>query len=411
MRRRHDMPFGASPLEDGGVRFALWAPAARSVAVEIGEDAPDRYAMAAQKGGWFQLETDAAAHGSRYRFLIDGQQRVPDPASRHQPGDVHGASRVVDPVRFNWRDGEWRGRPWEETVLYELHPGTFTPEGGFDGIQRRLDHLESLGVTAVELMPVADWPGTRNWGYDGVYPYAPDDRLGGPDGLKAMVQAAHERGLMVFLDVVYNHFGPEGNYLNLYAPQFFTGRHETPWGKAINFDGEDCEAVRAFFVHNALYWIEEYGIDGLRLDAVHAIADDSETHILTEIARAVHDAVPADRRVHMVLENDDNAARFLSGDNSSPDCYVAQWNDDVHHAYHVLLTGESYGYYEDYADRPAERLGRSLTEGFAYQGEASHHRGGRSRGERSDHLPPTAFVSFSASASTSWRTLARWKRR
>jgi 1,4-alpha-glucan branching enzyme/maltooligosyltrehalose trehalohydrolase len=321
--------------------------------------------------------------------------RVPDPASRLQADDVHGPSVVIDPKAWDWRDEHWRGRPWHEAVIYELHLGSFTPEGDFAGVERRLDHLLSLGVTALELMPLADFPGARNWGYDGALLFAPDSRYGSPDSLKSLIQAAHARGLMVFLDVVYNHFGPEGNYLHLYAPQFFTEHHHTPWGAAINFDTPDSHWVREFFIHNALYWLEEYHFDGLRLDAVQTILDDSQPDILQALARRVGEQFGAQRQIHLVLENDANAARYLErGRDDSPAYYVAQWNDDYHHSQHALLTGEVTGYYQDYADDPLYLFGRCLNEGFAYQGEASDYRGGRLRGESSLQLPPAAFVNF-----------------
>ncbi|MGE0746829.1 MAG: malto-oligosyltrehalose trehalohydrolase [Rhodospirillales bacterium] len=391
-RRAHAMPFGAGVLEDGRTRFRIWAPAARSMSVRL----PDRtLPMSAAGGGWHETVSDAAPAGTRYRYVVDGGTEVPDPAARFQPDDVHGASEVIDPRAYAWSDGAWRGRPWHETVLYELHVGTFTAEGSYAGVAARLDHLAELGITAIELMPLADAPGTRNWGYDGVCLYAPEARYGRPEDLKALVDAAHSRGLMVFLDVVYNHFGPEGNYLSQTAPGFFTERHHTPWGAAINFDGDDSAPVRDFFVHNALYWIEEYHFDGLRLDAVHAIVDDSHPHILTEIAESVRSAIPSDRHVHLVLENDDNAARFLRRDaEGRPRWYDAQWNDDLHHVLHCAITGESAGYYTDYTDHTADRIGRCLAEGFDYQGEPSRHRGGARRGEPSAALPPTAFVGF-----------------
>jgi malto-oligosyltrehalose trehalohydrolase len=284
-------------------------------------------------------------------------------------------------------------------VFYELHLGCFggtSPrEGSFAGAARRLPYLAELGVTAVELMPVAAFPGSRNWGYDGVLPFAPDASYGRPEELKAFVEQAHALGLMVFLDVVYNHFGPEGNYLHLYAPQFFTERHRTPWGAGINFDGEHSATVREFFVHNALYWLTEYRLDGLRIDAVHAIADDSQTHILTQLAEAVAAGPGRERRVHMVIENDANEAHHLARNaDGTPRRCTAQWNDDFHHAIHVLLTGERDGYYADYADAPARRLGRCLAEGYAYQGEPSAFRDGAPRGEPSRGLPPTAFVNL-----------------
>ncbi|MFO1431733.1 MAG: malto-oligosyltrehalose trehalohydrolase [Candidatus Competibacteraceae bacterium] len=391
------MPFGAQLLEEGGVRFRLWAPTAQHVelCLETGGDRDAVLPMPAVGDGWFELVTDQAKAGDLYRYRIDGKLQVPDPASRYNPKDVHGPSQIVDPSRFAWKNLDWLGRPWEEVVLYELHVGTFTPKGTFKAAKERLDYLVDLGVTAIELMPIADFPGKRNWGYDGVLPYAPDAGYGSPDDLKDLIQAAHERGLMVFLDVVYNHFGPEGNYLSAYARDFFTDRHKTPWGDAINFDGPNNRVVRDFFIHNALYWLEEFNFDGLRLDAVHAIVDDSQPHILEELAEAVRQGPGRERHCHLVLENGLNIARYLSRDNlGGPRYYNAQWNDDIHHAMHILLTGEKDGYYMDYADKPVWYLGRCLSEGFAYQGEPSPFEKGRERGEPSAHLPTTAFVSF-----------------
>ena len=390
MQRRHAMPFGAELAADR-CRFRLWAPSAKRVDLVLdGISHP----LSAAADGWYE-RTIAARAGSRYRFRVDGGQEVPDPASRFQPDDVHGPSEVIDPTAFAWKDEGWRGRVWEEAVVYELHVGSFTAAGNFNGVRDRLDHLVDLGVTAIELMPLADFPGQRNWGYDGVLPYAPDSRYGRPEDLKELVQAAHARGLMVLLDVVYNHFGPEGNYLSLYAAPFFTDRHQTPWGAAINFDGPGSRVVRDYYIHNALFWLEEYHFDGLRLDAVHAIHDDSAPSILEEIADAVGRGPGAQRRVHLVLENDDNAARYFTRTaDGKPRWYTAQWNDDVHHAFHVLGTGETGGYYGDYAADPVASLGRCLAEGFAYQGEPSPYRDGARRGEPSNDLPPTAFVSF-----------------
>ncbi|MGB5081022.1 MAG: malto-oligosyltrehalose trehalohydrolase [Burkholderiales bacterium] len=387
--RIHRMPFGAETLGEAGTRFRLWAPAARTVELCLergggGQVLP----MPATGDGWHELLTGEAA-GCRYRYRIDAGIEVPDPASRFQPQDVHGASEVVDPRAFSWKDGDWRGRPWEEAVIYELHVGSFTPEGTYAGVRGRLGHLQNLGATAIELMPIADFPGARNWGYDGVLPFAPESRYGRPEALKELVQAAHAAGLMMFLDVVYNHFGPEGNYLQRYAPDFFTERHHTPWGAAINFDGPGSRTVRDYFIHNALYWLEEYRFDGLRLDAVHAILDDSTPHILAELAAAVRAGPGRDRQIHLVLENDANQARYLGAGG-----YAAQWNDDLHHALHALITGEKGSYYADYSGEPARHLGRCLAEGFAYQGERSAHRGGRPRGESSAALAPIAFVGF-----------------
>jgi malto-oligosyltrehalose trehalohydrolase len=294
---------------------------------------------------------------------------------------------VIDPGAYRWKAAGWRGRPWHEAVVYELHVGTFTPNGTYAGAAERLDDLARLGVTAIELMPLAQPAGSRNWGYDGVLPFAPQHAYGTPDELKAFVDAAHARGLAVLLDVVYNHFGPEGNYLHQFAEPFFTERHHTPWGAAINVDGEGSDTVRELFVQNALYWLQEYRFDGLRLDAVHEIRDDSQRPFLIELAARVRAAVEPDRHVHLVLENDANQTRLLAS-------YDAQWNDDAHHALHVLTTGESDGYYRDFAREPARLLGRALAEGFAFQGEPSEHRGGAPRGEPSGMLTATAFVDF-----------------
>ncbi len=395
MKRRHDMPFGAECRDDGSVRFRLWAPAARRVTLSLQHT--ERCAeipLERDDHGWFELTTKQAKAGSQYFFRIDDGKEVPDPASRFQPREVHGPSEVIDPTAFHWQDQEWNGRPWDEAVIYELHVGAFTPAGTFAAVCERLEYLSELGVTAIELMPVADFPGRRNWGYDGVYPFAPESIYGRPEHLKELVQRAHSRGMMVFLDVVYNHFGPEGNYLNSYAPQFFTNRHHTPWGAAINFDGEESRIVRDFFIHNALYWITEYHIDGLRLDAVHEIIDDSNPHILTELATTVRARSESGRHIHLILENDRNESRYLARQSCRAVAYTAQWNDDFHHSMHALVTGERDGYYSDFAERPLDLLGRSLASGFAFQGEVSLFRGGKRRGEPTTGLPPTAFVSF-----------------
>jgi maltooligosyltrehalose trehalohydrolase len=305
--------------------------------------------------------------------------------------DVHGPSEVIDPSDYEWSDAGWLGRPWAECVLYELHIGAFTPEGTFRSVIGRLDYLGELGVTAIELMPVADFAGRWNWGYDGVLPFAPDSSYGRPEDLKALIDAAHRRGIAVLLDVVYNHFGPDGHYLPAYAP-IFTERHETPWGAAVNFDGDGSSMVRAMIVDNAVYWITEFNLDGLRLDAVHAIVDDSREHILDVIACTVR-RLTGDRHVHLILENEANqASRLCRGADGKPGRFTAQWNDDVHHVLHAAVSGESAGYYADYAG-DTERLGRALAEGFAFQGEIMRYRGS-SRGEPSAGLPPEAFVSF-----------------
>lgn len=390
------MPFGAELQTGGATRFRLWAPGAAGVDLEVENDSGRaRMPMRALDAGWHELVAPGVPAGTRYRFVLPDGLSVPDPASRRNPLDVHGPSEVVDPLAYAWHDDDWRGRAWEEAVLYELHIGTFTPEGTFAAARGRLADLAELGITAVELMPVADFPGKRNWGYDGVLPYAPEASYGTPDDLKALVDAAHGLGLMVLLDVVYNHFGPEGNYLHTYCPQFFNPAHPTPWGAAINFDGEASRTVRDYFVHNALYWVGEYRLDGLRLDAVHAIRDESNPDIVSEIAHAIAEGPGRERRVHLVLENDRNESHYLErAAGHAPDCATAQWNDDLHHALHVLVAREVDGYYADYADAPVERLARALAEGFVYQGEASAFRGGAPRGEPSRHLPPAAFISF-----------------
>ncbi|MFZ1416705.1 MAG: malto-oligosyltrehalose trehalohydrolase [Defluviicoccus sp.] len=387
--------FGAQ-LHDGGARFRLWAPDCQEIALCLeGPDVTAEYPLVRDGDGWCERFVDGIRAGARYRYRIDGDLKVPDPVSRFQPDDVHGASEVIDPGAYAWRCNDWRGRPWNEAVIYELHIGTFSAEGTFRGVADRLDALVDLGVTAIELMPVADFPGARDWGYNGVLLFAPDARYGRPEELKALIDAAHARGLMVLLDVVYNHFGPEGNYLHVYARRFFDAERHTPWGAAINFDGADSRWVREFFIENAVYWLSEYRFDGLRLDAVHAIDDGSPQHILEAIPERVYAAVSADRHVHLVLENGDNEAHHLQRTpGRHPPRYVAQWNDDCHHAFHVLLTGESEGYYADYADDPGRHLARCLTEGFAYQGEPSPLRAGGKRGEPSDELPLTAFVNF-----------------
>jgi malto-oligosyltrehalose trehalohydrolase/4-alpha-glucanotransferase len=387
--RMHRMPFGAELQADGKVRFRLWAPPHREIEIELDGEAR---AMQPAGEGWHELVTDRARAGTRYRFVLPDGLRVPDPASRYQPEDVHGPSEVVDPGAYLWRDAGWRGRPWEEAVIYELHIGAFTPAGTFRAAIGRLDHLVALGVTTIEIMPIGDFPGRRNWGYDGVLPYAPDSSYGRSDDLKALVEAAHARGLMVLLDVVYNHFGPEGAYIHPIARQTFTDRRKTPWGAAINFDGPESGPVREFVIHNALYWLEEFHFDGLRLDAVHAILDDSPKHLLEELAERVRVAAP-DRHIHLILENEENRAKRLArAENGEPRWYTAQWNDDVHHALHVAASGETKGYYADYKG-DTEKLGRALAEGFAFQGELMPYRG-RPRGEPSANLPPTAFVAF-----------------
>jgi maltooligosyltrehalose trehalohydrolase len=367
--------WGARWLGDGRTQFRLWAPGQDTVALELEGARPRSLTKGA--GGWFETIAEAAP-GQAYRYRTAAGAAVPDPASRAQASDVHGWSLVTDPDSYRWREPAWTGRPWEEAVVQELHCGVL---GGFAGVAQRLPALAALGVTAVQLMPVNAVSGARNWGYDGVLPYAPTSAYGSPDALKALVDEAHRLGLMIFLDVVYNHFGPDGNYLPSYTPEFFDDSRQTPWGAAIAFGREP---VARFFIDNAIYWLNEFRFDGLRFDAVHAIADNA---FLDRLAAEVRASVVG-RETHLILENESNdAARLTRG-------FTAQWNDDFHNVMHVLLTGETQAYYQDFADQPAERLARCLAEGFIYQGEDSPNHDGAPRGSASAHLPPTAFVSF-----------------
>ncbi len=368
-----DYRFGPRLLDGGRAEFTIWAPSVASMSLRVdGSLLP----MRARDGGWFDLTATAQA-GSAYQFKLPDGTNVPDPASRAQRADVHGESLIVNPSSYRWGNDLWCNRPWHEAVIYELHPGAF---GGFTGIVEHLDRLAELGVTAIELMPIADFPGRHNWGYDGVLPYAPDSAYGSPDELKALVDAAHGKGLMVFLDVVYNHFGPDGAYLHAYAKSFFDDGVHTPWGAAIDFKRPE---VCAFFVQNALMWVNEYRFDGLRFDAVHAI---SPADFLPRLARAIR--AGANRDVHLVLEHEGNRSSLLHGPREN--LFDAQWADDWHHCLHVLLTGEREGYYESF-QTPAAQLARAMHEGFVFQGEVSPHHG-TPRGEPSGDLPPTAFV-------------------
>lgn len=368
--------FGPRLLADGETEFALWAPNAARVALVL--DGAGEVPMEKGDAGWFVARAEAPP-GTRYRFRVPGGEGeefdVPDPASRRQDGGVHGWSVVCAPDDYRWRNPDWRGRPWEEAVIWECHAGVL---GGFAGVAERLPELAELGITAIELMPVGAFSGTRGWGYDGVLPYAPDEAYGSPEDLKALVDRAHDLGLMMILDVVYNHFGPDGNYLGTYASDFFRSA-DTPWGQAVDVGREP---VARFFIDNALMWLNEYRFDGLRFDAVHAIGDDA---FLDRMGREIREGTKG-RHVHLVLENEANDPAPLEGP------YDAQWNDDFHNAAHVLLTGESASYYAAFTDAPAQRLARSLAEGFSYQGEEVEP--GRTRGAPSEHLPHTCFVNF-----------------
>jgi maltooligosyltrehalose trehalohydrolase len=365
--------FGARRQKDGTVMFRLWAPAQETVSVAI--EAGGLLPMRRSNDGWFEAVAPVP-DGTRYRYRLADGLMVPDPASTAQAPDVHDAS-VVETSTYQWRHPDWRGRPWTEAVLYEVHPGA---AGGFRGIRDDLPRLKELGITAVELMPVNDFPGERNWGYDGVLPYAPDCSYGSRDDLKELVDTAHGLGLMMFLDVVYNHFGPDGNYLHAYAPQFFRDDLNTPWGPAIDFRRKE---VRDYFISNVMMWLTEFRFDGLRFDAVHAI---QEQDWVREMAAVVRGTLDPQRHVHLVLEHHNAASHLRAG-------VDAQWNDDGHNVLHVLLTDEAGGYYADYADDPAAKLALVLSEGWVYQGERSKYLGA-ARGEPSADLPPYAHVLF-----------------
>lgn len=372
------LPFGAALQQDGTARFCIWAPDASTMRLAIESEPP--VAMHAYEGGHFELTVPCVA-GTRYGYVLPDGRRVPDPASRAQAGGPHDMSVVVDPRAYQWRTTGWQGRPWHETVIYELHVGAL---GGYSGVRARLPYLSQLGVSAIELMPIGTFDGQRNWGYDGVLPFAPESAYGTVDELKALIDAAHAEDMMVFVDVVYNHFGPSGNYLAAYASQFFDQTKPTPWGASIDFE---APCVRRYFIQNALYWLFEYRVDGLRLDAVHAIGNDAFVQALSTCVRDEIAAREPDRHVHLIFENEHNAAGLLAKTSA------AQWNDDFHNAAHVLLTGERDGYYADFEAKPMAHLARALAEGFAYQGERVE-RLGRSRGEPSSFLAPTSFVTF-----------------
>ena len=374
-------------LQEGTATFRVWAPRCRSVEVVIEGRKPE--ALAAREDGVFERALPRIGAGARYQYRLDGERYRPDPVSRFQPEGVHGPSVVVEPGRFPWTDQGFRGHALRDLVFYELHVGTFTPAGTFEAVVAHLPHLVDLGITAVELMPVAEFPGSRNWGYDGTHLYAPQSTYGGPRGLRRLVDAAHAQGLSVFLDVVYNHLGPEGNYLAEFGP-YFTDRYRTPWGRAINFDGPDSELVRRHFIDNARYWVREFHVDGLRLDAIHSIFDTSPVHVLTEVAEAAREEAQAlDRPVHIAAESHDNDRGIVlpvAEGGLGLDCV---WSDDFHHALHARLTGEQTGYYADFAG--GRGLPRALTEGFAFQGEPSKYFG-RPRGTRSAGLGGERFT-------------------
>jgi maltooligosyltrehalose trehalohydrolase len=387
-QRSHQMKFGTQ-ITGSGTRFRLWAPLCGSVGLKL--ENGTRLPMRKLSRGWFELEVEGAGQGTLYRFILDDGTAAPDPASRFQPQDVLGPSEVIDPRHFPWTDIGWVGRPWEEAILYELHVGTFTHEGTFRAAMDKLDYLADLGITAIQLMPVNDFPGRWNWGYDGALPFAPDSTYGRPEDLKALIDAAHSRRLMVLLDVIYNHFGPSGNFLPKYAP-VFTDRHQTPWGSAVNYDGEGSEMIRDLILANARYWLNEYHFDGLRLDAVHEIKDSGLNHLLHDLALLIRGSTDG-RHTHLVVENEDNDADWLRRTaDGRAGLYDAQWNDDVHHLIDMAILGEQSIFREDYALRP-DWLPHALATGFGFQGETVPTRN-VPKGKPSAEMPPTAFVSF-----------------
>ncbi|WP_338833092.1 Malto-oligosyltrehalose trehalohydrolase [Moorella humiferrea] len=415
----YGVTLGATYLGQGRCRFRLWAPLAREVAVRIVAPTERVEFLNPGERGYYEGEMEGVEPGSLYYYILDGQ-KLPDPASRFQPQGVHGPSQVMAKEDFLWSDTGWRGPIMEELIFYELHVGTFTPEGTFEAVIPHLGTLTALGVTAVELMPVAQFPGSRNWGYDGVFPFAVQASYGGPDGLRRLVNACHGHGLAVFLDVVYNHLGPEGNYLARFGP-YFTERYRTPWGPALNFDGPGSDEVRRFFIENALYWLIEFHIDGLRLDAVHAIMDNSAMPFLEELASAVKDAGERlGRRVYLIAESDLNDPRLIRPSSFGGYDLDAQWCDDFHHALHALLTGERNGYYRDFGSLGS--MARALKTGYVYTGQYSAYRqrrhgrhphltrgdrlvvfvqnhdqvGNRARGERLSVLVPFARLKLAA---------------
>jgi maltooligosyltrehalose trehalohydrolase len=380
---------GASYLGGGQTEFVVWSPGREAVRLRILTPRPREIAMEGLPGGYYRALVDDASPGTRYMYLLDAQKERPDPASRSQPEGVHAASEVADPSAFRWTDEHWRGLALSRYVTYELHVGTFTPEGTFDAAIARLPVLAELGITAIEIMPVAQFPGARNWGYDGVYPFAAQNSYGGLEGLQRLVDACHRQGMAAVLDVVYNHLGPEGNYLWDYGP-YFTDRYRTPWGEALNFDGPHSDEVRRFFIENALFWLEEVHFDALRLDAVHAIYDDSAVPFLQQLATMVHErADQASRRWYLIAESDLNDARLIRPPALGGYGLDAQWSDDLHHSVHALLTGERGGYYADFGTR--EQLATALRSSYVYQGTYSKYRT-RTFGNRPDGTHSAQFV-------------------
>lgn len=387
-----DIRLGAFYRGNGTGEFTVWAPLLKSVAVKITSPGVRLLPMEKDDRGYWKTEASGLFPGARYFYRLNHEKDRPDPAARFQPEGVHGPSQLVDPGEFNWQDGDWKGIPLRDFIIYELHVGTFTPEGTFEAVIDRLDYLNELGVTALEIMPVAQFPCDRNWGYDGVYPFAPQNTYGGPPGLKALVNACHRKGLAVILDVVYNHLGPDGNYLNDFGP-YFTGKYKTPWGDAINFDGAYSDEVRCYFIENALYWVTEFHIDALRLDAVDTVYDFGARHFLAELTEAVHKrADELGRLIFVIAESDLNDVRIINPAAIGGYNIDAQWNDDFHHSLHTLITGEQNGYYLDFGR--IEHLEKAFREGFVYSGQYSRFRK-RRHGNSSKNNPARQFVIFS----------------
>lgn len=388
---RWRLPFGANVVENG-VEFRVWAPGHERVEVVVyGPDAEEVLPLDRERDGWFGATVGGLRAGTRYRYRLDGGDAFPDPASRAQPGGVHDPSEVVDPAAFAWTDEGWEGVPIEELVVYELHVGTFTAEGTFDAAIGRLGELAELGVNAIEPLPVASFPGCRNWGYDGVALFAPAAPYGGPDGLRRLVDAAHARGIAVILDVVYNHLGPEGNYLPAFTSgRYFTHRHSTPWGDAVNYDGPDSGPVREFVIANALHWAHEYHVDGLRLDATHTIVDDSPVHVLSELETRVRESLPPGRCFVLIAEDERNERKLVTPQLDGGIGIDAAWADDFHHQLRRRLAGDHEAYFADYGGS-VDEIVRTLRNGWFYEGERSRNHG-RPRGTPAEGLPPTAFV-------------------
>ena len=382
---------GPHRLPDGSWEFLLWAPNARSVLLKLCSSQDDLINMEPLAQGYFRTNIAGVNDGAQYLYQLDDQRSLPDPASRFQPQGVHGPSQTVDTSSFSWTDQEWKGFRLERSIFYELHVGTYTQEGTFNALIPHLAYLADIGITTIELMPIAQFPGSRNWGYDGVYAFAPQNSYGGPAALQRFVDAAHGHGLAVALDVVYNHLGPEGNYLSAFGP-YFTDQYRTPWGQAINFDGQGSDDVRRFFIENALYWLEDYHLDALRLDAVHGIFDFSARHILAELKSSVAQlSARLGRPLHLIAETDLNDARILHDPEHGGYGLDAQWSDDFHHSVHSLLTKEDRGYYSDF--RGIKPLATTLSDGWYYQGQYSHFRQ-RHFGSSPKGLAASKFVAF-----------------